>query len=507
MSMEQPSSTNPAFGEAKKALAPYIRTRQEVAHIRRVLALHLKSQVDDKGDAKLLAPISLACESANKLPTTSGTHGLRKEYLRALKANVKARQEFARLTTESQIIKEKEVEEISLGPYLALEKQKQKLERLRILQKYVDSLAIKTPAFASFLEQPAASIEALPQLPEEAIASAARSGSESSAVNLDDLIQDLERDVLRAKLLLKSEKDLLAKIQAEQQKQLRRKSSLKAVEPDQTLKALEKTRNELISWVEEELGKAGDSDGQPENPSKSRDSEVPIEQAVTEVRDKYARYLRERKGLLEALARPSVPDIAPKTENNDIPQEPQNTTEVGEMAGFITPCLSELLAISREQKSLSQQRSHLTTSLAKQNKETIQVFDRLAEESHLLPKYQLPQKRSRKGTGTFAEEVNMAVKESPGVSHRAEEWTYAAQASSIDTMEAVCVNVDEGKTALEEAKKALDRLDQMLGYSARKTGKGDSSGGDIWLQEAESGGSKDENTNIWSTLDGQLGVL
>ncbi|KFY49094.1 hypothetical protein V495_00742 [Pseudogymnoascus sp. VKM F-4514 (FW-929)] len=503
--MEQSSSTNPAFVEAKKALAPYIKSRQEVAHIRRVLALHLKSQVDDKGDAKLPAPISLACESANKLPTTSGAHGLRREYLRALKANVKARQEYAKLTTESQATKEKNVEEISLGPYLALEKQKQKLERLQILQKYVDSLAIKTPAFASFLEQPSASIEALPQLPTEAIASAARSGSESSTVNLEDLIQDLERDVLRAKLLLKSEQDLLAKIQGEQKKQLRRKSSSKAAEPDQTLKALEKTRNELIGWVEEELGKAGDAEDQPENPSKTRDSEVPIEHAVNEVREKYARYLRERKGLLEALARPAVPDITPKPEVSDVSEESQNTGEVSETAGFITPYLSELLAISREQKSLSQQRSHITTSLAKQNKETIQVFDRLAEESHLLPKYQLPQKRARKGTGTFADE--MAVKESPGVSHRAEEWTYAAQASSIDTMEAVCVNVDEGKTAIEEAKKALDRLDKMLGYSTRKTAKGDDSGGDIWLQEAESGGAKDENTNIWSTLDGQLGVL
>ncbi|KFY16943.1 hypothetical protein V491_05160 [Pseudogymnoascus sp. VKM F-3775] len=505
--MEQDSSPNPAFGDVKKALAPYIRSRQEVAHIRRVLALHLKSQVDDKGDDKLLAPISLACEPANKLPTTSGNYGLRKEYLRALKANIKARQEFARLTTESQITKEKEVEEISLAPYLALEKQKQKLERLRILQKYVDTLAIKTPAFASFLEQPTDSIEALPQLPTEAIASAAHSGSESSTVNLDDLIQDLERDVLRAKLLLRSEKELLAKIQAEQQKQLRRRSSLKPAEPDQALKALEKTRNELISWVEEELGKAGDSDAQPGNPSKSRDSEVPIEESVNEVREKYARYLRERKGLLEALARPAVPDVTPKTENNDIPQEPLSTSEVAETAGFISPYLSELLAISREQKSLSQQRSHLTTSLAKKNKETIQVFDRLAEESHLLPKYQLPQKRGRKGTGTFADEVSMAVKESPGVSHRAGEWTYAAQASSIDTMEAVCVNVDEGKTAIEEAKTALDNLDQMLGYSARKTGKENISGGDIWMQEAESGGAKDENTNIWSTLDGQLGVL
>lgn len=505
--MEQASSPNPAFGEAKKALAPYIRSRQEVAHIRRVLTLHLKSQVDDKGDDKLLAPISLACEPANKLPTTSGNHGLRKEYLRALKANIKARQEFARLTSESQITKENEVEEISLAPYLALEKQKQKLERLRILQKYVDSLAIKTPAFASFLEQPAASIEALPQLPTEAIASAARSGSEPSTVNLDDLIQDLERDVLRAKLLLKSEKELLAKIQAEQQKRLRRRSSLKPAEPDQTLNALEKTRNELISWVEEELGKAGDSDAQPENPSKSRDSEVPIEESVNEVREKYARYLRERKGLLEALARPAVPDVAPKKENNDIPQESHSTTEVAEMAGFISPYLSELLAISREQKSLSQQRSHLTTSLAKQNKEMIQVFDRLAEESHLLPKYQLPQKSIRKGTGTFADEVNVAVKESPGVIHKAAEWTYAAQASSIDTMEAVCVNVDEGKTAIEEAKTALDKLDQILGYSSQKTVKGNTSGGDIWMQEAESRGVKDGNTNIWSTLDGQLGVL
>lgn len=512
--MESSSSVSPAFAQAQKSLVPYIKTRQEAANIRRILALHLKSQVDGKGDGQLLAPISLVSDSATILPPASKIYGLRKEYLKALKANIKARQEYVRLGNQKHSTSDHKVEEGSLDPYLASVKQKQKYERLRILQDYIEGLTNKTAAVASFLEQPAASTAALPRLPADIVSSAAHSGSESSAVNLEDLIQDLEKDVLRAKMLLKSEKELLAKVQAEQKRQQRRASTAKLADTQQVLKALGNTRNELINWVEEELGKTGEvSDSQTDSTPEARGPDKPIEQALDEVRGKYALYIQARKNFLESVERPIVPDLPPPVEATDLPQDTQDTGETDERVRFITPYLSELLAISREQKSLSQQRSHLTTSLAKQNKETMQVFDRLAEESHLLVKYPLPPQLGRRGATalpSFADEMGAAAKDSPGVSHRAREWTYAAEAASIDTMEAVCLHVDGGKAAIEESKRVLDSLEQMLGYSIREAREGAGNGEDIWLQEAGKEGSGPHEKparDIWSGLDGQLGVL
>lgn len=512
--MEPASSISSAVSEAQKSLAPYIKSRQEAAHIRRILALHLKSQVDEKGDGQLLAPISLVSESATIQPTASKSHGLQREYLKALKANIKARQEYARLSNQTQNSSNQQVEEASLDPYLALVKQKQKYERLRILQDYIDGLASKTSAVASFLEQPAVTTSVLPQLPADIVSSASHSGSYSPAISLENLIQDLEKDILRAKMFLKSEKELLSKVQADQKKSLRRTSSTKPADSQQILKALGKTRNELINWVEEELGKAGEiSDFETYDAPEASDADKPIEQAVNEVRAKYAQYLQARKRFLEAVGRPVIPDVPRIAQANDVPadSQTQNTGKRDEMVRYITPYLSELLAVSREQKSLTQQRSHLTTSLAKQNKETLQVFDRLAEESHLLVKYPLPPQSGHRNRGmapTFADEMGIVVKETPGVSHRAKEWTYAAEAASIETMEAVCMSVDEGKAAVEEATKVLESLEGMLGYSIRKA-REDADGEDVWIKEAKHGGSRQKMAmkDIWSTIDGNLGVL
>jgi hypothetical protein len=231
------------------------------------------------------------------------------------------------------------------------------------------------------------------------------------------------------------------------------------------------------------------------------------------VRAKYAQYLQTRKRFLEAVGRPVIPDVPRIAQANDVPadSQTQNTGKTDEMVRYITPYLSELLAVSREQKSLTQQRSHLTTSLAKQNKETLQVFDRLAEESHLLVKYPLPPQSGHRNRGmapTFADEMGIVVKETPGVSHRAKEWTYAAEAASIETMEAVCMSVDEGKAAVEEATKVLESLEGMLGYSIRKA-REDADGEDVWIKETKHGGSRQKMAmkDIWSTIDGNLGVL
>lgn len=503
--MESQEAGSEGFSKAQEAISPFVRSRQKAAHIRRVLTLHLKSHVEGNNGNTLTTPISLVNSSTALLPSAAKSHGLHKEYLRALKANVKAQQDYDRLSKQLSKSSDKQAEDVSLTPYLSLVKQRQKLERLRILQNYVENLSSKGSAVTSFLDEPAASTSGLPRLPADGINSASHSAP-STLVNLPDLIQDLEKDVLRSKITLQSEKKLLEKVQADQKRAQRRMSVSHAPNSQQIMKALDKTRNALITWVEDELGKAGDiSDGASE-PAPEAVSDKMIEEAVDEVRAKYAKYLEARRRFISAAGKPIIPLAQATADESGDVATAASATANDEMVRLMTPYLAELLAVQEEQKSLTQQRSHLITSLAKHNKETLQVFDRLAEESHLLAKYPAPTVGM---ASTFASEMGVAVKENPGVGHKAKEWTQAAESAGLDTMESVCISVDEGRAAIEEARKVLDSLEDMLGYDIQNGDELEDEG-DIWLHEVDRANKNSEKAfrkNIWSTIDGNLGAL
>ena len=190
--METKEAESEAFCKAQEAISPYVTSRQEAAHIRRVLTLHLKSHIVDNGGNTLTPPISLFSSSAALLPSAGKSQGLHKEYLKALKANVKAKQEYDGLSRPPSTSSDKTTEDVSLNPYLCLVRQRQKQERLRILQDYMEGLSSKSSAITSFLDEPSATMFRPPRLPADLITSASYSAP-SSSVNLSDLIQDLEK--------------------------------------------------------------------------------------------------------------------------------------------------------------------------------------------------------------------------------------------------------------------------------------------------------------------------
>ncbi len=507
--MEDSEPRSEALAKAQRALGPYIKSRQETAHIRRILTSHLKSTIDDNRNDSLAPPIALVNRSTTLLPSAAKTHGLQKEYLRALKANVKAQQEYSKLSARSKPLSSDQApktETASLDQYLSLVHQKQKLERLRILQDHLQNLASKTPLVASFLDETPVNTSGLPRLPADVINSASHHAAASATVNLEDLAQDLEKDVLRAKVQLQTEKGLLEKAKADQKRAQRRSSNARIADSEQMLKALGRTRNELVDWIEEELGKAGDIEDDNTQAAPEPKPDKPIEHDVEEVRAKYARYLQARKHLLEAANRPKLPPLAKLEIGSEESENGQASPEIDTMTRFMVPYLTEFLAVSREQKSLTQQRSHLATSLAKHNKETIQVLDRLGEESHLLATYPPDSAAGNGPAPTFAAEMGVAVKGNPGVNHKAKEWTHAAEAASLDTLESVYISVEDGKAALGEARKVLDSLDIMLGRTMDDEHQDE---GDIWMEQAESASRPQtkKRIDIWTKIDGNLGAL
>lgn len=503
--MEIREAGSEAFLKAQEETPPFVRSRQEAAHIRRVLTLHLKSHLEDNSRNTLTSPISLVHSSTVLRPSAAKSRGLHKQYLIELKANVKAQQEYDRLSKQPSKSSDQQTEDVSPTSYLLLVRQRQKLQRLRILQEYVKDLSRKGSTAPSFLDEPAASTSGLPRLPADVINSASHSAP-STTVNLPDLIQDLEKDVLRAKITLQSERKLLEKVQADQKRAQRRISVSHPPNSGQIMKALDKTRDALINWVEDELGKAGDISDDASGPAPEAVSDKMIEEAVDEVRAKYAKYLEARRRFITAAEKPIIPLAEATTDECGDVATAASAIANDEMVRLMTPYLAELLAVQEEQKSLTQQRSHLTSSLAKHNKETLQVFDRLAEESHLLARYPAPTSGM---ASTFAAEMGMTVKENPGVSHKAKEWTQAAEAAGLDTMESVCISIDEGREAIEEARKVLGSLEDMLGYDIQNGDEGEVEG-DIWLQEVgrtDRHSKKAMRKNIWSIIDGNLGAL
>jgi hypothetical protein len=522
--MEDSKPLSPAIAQIQKSLSPYIKSRQEVAEIRRILTAHLKSHVE--GDEALVSPISLVGESANVKPTASSTRGLRKEYLRALKANIKARCEYERLSNVSYKAAEAKPETGSLDTFFALVKERQRLERLRILQNYIDGLAARNSTATSFLEATTESTSSLPRVPPEIVGIGNGSDPQSSAMNLDELVQALEKDVLRAKVQLKSEKDILAEAHAAHHKST---SSSQRASSEHMLEALGRTRNELIQWVEEELGKAGESpsdeNGVPDQNSVSKTS---IERKIQDIQKQYTQYIQDRKQFLNAMEPPAIPDVPSQSPPTSTPLNCSEPPETDPMARLIIPYLTDLMAISSEQKSLLQQKSHLTVSLSKLHKSTLQTFDRLADESHLLPTYPLPSPNPKtqpyRLAPSFADE--MTIKENPGVSHRARPWMYAAGEAAIATMEVVLGHVDDGKSGIEESRQMIAALEQLLGKSGQSGAQrgretdGDSEE-DIWVQKPlsrrrtltlskranEAAQTNASAGDIWSSLDGQLGVI
>jgi hypothetical protein len=507
--------------QAQSSLAPYIKTRKEASHIRQILAAHLDSHLSHATGQTHLPALSLVHDSTSVKNTSGIVPGLRKEYLKALRANIKARREYDQVCNTNTLrngnLTSRDAASGSsyptaspsdksdqLGSYLALIKQRQRHERLRILQDYFDKLEQKSATATSFLDESNPQLSGLPQVPVSIVASSASGTQEPNHNALKDLIKTLEHAVLRAKVQLRNEKQLLEQVKASS---FGERTDSSPVQRDvQTLQALGRTRNELILWVEEELGKAGQSEPQnyPEPHQQSlKDRNESIEDGIVMVKAQYGRYVQARRTFIDTIAETVEPisTIKPITQKED-DTEDNEAESTPSTTWIVSPYLRDLQNTSNEQKSAIQQKSYLTVSLAKQHKETVQLFDRLAHESHLLPAY--PVKVTGRNIGNFDLD-DMAGKEMPSAAHRARAWTYAGESAGTATNKFVLAHTEDGETSTKNARDMLLKLEQLLGH---ESGQAESlTEDDIWTSETSSRAKTKIQGDIWSILDGSLGVL
>ncbi|CAI0643016.1 unnamed protein product [Colletotrichum noveboracense] len=502
-----------AIEKVQASLQPYIKPREQVAYIRRALALHLQACGQP---GPIQSPLSLIDASCTITPTKEA-RGLQREYLRALDANIKARNDYENTRNDtatpppsrSKIVDPRD----QLEDHIALVKLRQKQQRLQTVQKYLDLLVRQPAASPDFLDLEVVFRDSppLPDVPTAVVNSFTVTNS-SATTDLSGLAGQLEKVVLRAKLLLQREEQLLQDVR-------QRTGELAGQVSDEAkAHALDTTRAELINWIETELSKAS---GEGEDDSYSQRNGQPadktnIDERLVEIRDKYTRYTAARKSLLHMVSDETQPILRPggeaagASQSEEIPPAP--TTHL------LIPYLEKLLALSREQKGMIAHKSHVNNVLSKQAKETQQALDHLAEESQLLPEHPMPKPRPRSG---FADDFASAVSEKQAMSERVKPWVFAADSAKIATLEAVAEKIEEGQVALEGSMSALQEVDRLLGQNqSEKDAVGDTTEEDIWLTQGSASKtgarrhgahqwkeSAVKSGDIWSAIHGDLGLI
>lgn len=499
----------------QEALGPYVRPREEAEYIRRVLALNLRSCYENGPQHGPLALVNADCT----LKTTD-VRGLQREYLKALHVNIKAQREFEAV---SQRQTEKETKSTNsnsrsdagrLEDHLTAIKLRRKQERLQTVDKYLEDLGQKPAASPEFLrpEEIFRGSARLPEVP-KTVVSGFTVDKDSTKTNLKALVDRLEKAVLRSKLLLKKEEQLLREVKS------RSTASPSKISDGAKLAALSATRNELISWMETELGKASpmEEESQAEEEGGNARSDAKVDKATMDeqlalIKDRYARYVSARRSLIGLVAQSPAPSIKPPEETKFTAQA--DNVPPAASTHLITPYIETLLALAHEQKASIAQKSHINGVLTKRTQQTGRALDRLAEESQLLPDHPT-RRRQEHFHGDLPDKAGHEI------ANRVHPWVSAADGAKLATLEAVAEKIEEGQVALERSTKSLAEIDQLLGRSVMVEGEsvdGDTTvDDDIWLAEtqtprkrpkvAASNDAVQERRDVWSLLDGSLGLL
>ncbi|KAK4449479.1 hypothetical protein QBC34DRAFT_405066 [Podospora aff. communis PSN243] len=509
--MSSPEKTLEAI---QQALGPYVKPREEASQIRRILALHIQSCL---GDASVPGPLALV-NSSKPVPLSS-SRGLQREYLEALNANIQAYQEHDVCRSETPNHQDEPSTTQSskadlLQEHLAMINLQKKQERLQAIEKHIELLNRKPAASAGFLDpnEMFRDSKPLPEVPRDIVTALALDDAPAST-RLKELIDQLEKHVLRAKLQLKREEQLL--------EQVKSRSSVApgAVTNSAKLEALNISRTELINWIEVELGKAGDGGAEDTNDT-NRESQgltntARLDEQLAGVRTKYSQYLEARKLLLQLVSQQSKPVIKPLADNAQPPAIPAATPQP--RTHLLPPYLEQLLSVAHEQRGLIAQKSHFNLTIARQLKDTVQALDHLADESQLIPAHPMPGAARRKPAG-FGDALSAS--ETLDSSSRVKPWVFAADSAKIATLEAVAEKIEEGQIALEGSMRIISEIGQLLHTEVKtEAGVGDESVEDIWLTEGRPAGksaasrkpktkTKPQDTrDVWDVLDGNLGLL
>ncbi|KAH9902243.1 hypothetical protein F4778DRAFT_116134 [Xylariomycetidae sp. FL2044] len=532
-----------------EVLEQRIRPRDEVVALRRYMTEQLRMCI---GAEQLSSPLSLT-QVDTRVEPSSTLLGPYREFVDEVHKNLQIRDEFRKIQEEhaaavaaaaaSRPSREEQdkVEQQLLDLQIEVNELEKRRDRLTIVNKYLDKLEEQPAAEPDFLDPGVMfkDCEPLPELPKELMEGFTRD-REAPDRELQELMSRLQKAVLRNKLLAQREKRKLEEMQA------RNPIDPSAMSPEAQVHALNAVKESLVSWIETMLSKAGGEDGDTsilggESPVKSRNADSQprerdsdLEASMAEIQGEYERHLELRKELASALAqlrdvRRQCPLEGRKGEDRKREKTaPRPKDTAGKSAHrqhpqtyLLTPYIEELQSVSREQKALIQEKSHINAALAKQRERAHEMLDQLAEESQLLRKYPTTTTTTtttataaKKPATTFEEATRQPVSGHPTTTtttaSQIEPWLFAADSAKIATLEAVADKVEQGHMSIDEAMQTLGDVRTLLYRDPgdREGGtEGEGSGGMMDGGKGKGGKQGGDTTGIWSILDGNLGLI
>jgi hypothetical protein len=274
----------------------------------------------------------------------------------------------------------------AINEYVHVLRQRREQKKVEIIQEALTNL-VDTEPNPSHVDIKAFLKEELGEPPQAPIPAIDQNDAQS---RVDELTFRLKKELLAAKNRLDEANK--AKDEAE-----KRTIALPAPSLQAKVAALRGARDYMIEWVEGELAKIPETDGDTSQADLSFvDSEVPgeedlaDEEVTAKVQELYSVYMTARERLIANV------DATMRIKHNTIPDDPippnptspakaLSTSSKSIRASDILPYLRTLLQSSREEAFLLQQTSHLRRQLTLASEETDRTVQRLAGESYLVP--------------------------------------------------------------------------------------------------------------------------
>ncbi|KAI3005569.1 hypothetical protein CBS147346_4235 [Aspergillus niger] len=523
-----------------RPLAPYIKSRQDALLIRQALTIYLRSHIEfaenntehpgchSQSHLSLLVPHE-AVVDVKRIP--SELTGLRKQYLEALKLNVAARREYQSVVEKATSVNQERgmtraeklpVDSSSeLQEYLRLLRDRRRHAKLQVFEHYIQELKQRDTPKPADLEDSGTHYQQLVPPPEFEVTQ----HSAPTGLTVEELMHNLEKAVIRAKAQLEREKGLLEELQAQQM-------PVGAQDIPRAVKgmALQRTRNELVRWVEEKLVSAGNDENRVASQDfRSEDMDESVRllgEKKAQIAQQYTAYADARKRLLDAASRACQPVTLPAGKPPSRPtslvqgKNASEETQSLDALGVLTFASDVLQPLARSQRALALQKFYLSGMLAKEKDTTLRILSRLRDESHLLPEYPILARQPRfkhataalashQATGTESAKPDQLV----GL---AEAWASASDAAGMTEQEYVGYRLKEGMETAQDAQQVLEDVYSILNQNLEDTlcdrqgGSGEdsigASGARLTRSRAKLQQSHQSAKGPWSGLHGQVAV-
>src|SRR5277367_109545 len=514
---------------------------EETVKIRRLLTLYLASLItfpDKRPSHFQLCNPETALE-VKSIPRE--VIGLRRQYLKEVQANIKARHNYQDLLAQQARPDEtgEDVADVGDGAarletHLKLLQLRKRREEVRITRHYLEKLKETNPAKDGglhFRQRPidedvtTASLQAPLEIDD---GSTSRDSTEA-------LMKKLERAVIRAKYQLEREERLLAEVKARHPKD---SSADQDNDPGPRLNALAATRDELVRFLEEKMSSDSLEYDNSAHSTVENDAEPALdrEQVQEEIQAEYEKYLTARKRLLDVA---SIALSAPGEPGSHDTISGKGTEVIDNRAGAPLPVITQpalsalpfigeqLLPLLGNQKANALQRSYISKVLNTERGKALDSLELLADESHLLPAYPIMARQAQfknvvsalRGPKKSGHAMVDAEENTDEMIKRAEAWAFAAEEASKTGDGFVMDKVNYGNERLDGAEGSLALLDKLVGKDPQKLAAASHGGdeADIWLEAAGAGAGTENAQNRrarpiqqesgpWAGLNGTVGL-